>query len=85
MCHIAFSQNTFGQRAFVIVQANDVFFYCALGDQPIDGDRTKLPDAVCATHCLILGGGVPPRVGDDHVVGCGQIEAESACFEADQE
>ena len=57
----------------------------ALGHQPVDGDRPRLADAMRAAHRLILGRGVPPRVGDHHVVGGGQVEPEAAGLEADQE
>ena len=36
-------------------------------------------------HGLVFGGRVPPRVGDDHVVGGGQVQAEAAGLQADQE
>ena len=38
-----------------------------------------------AAHRLVLGGRVPPRVGDDHVVGRREVETEAAGLQADQE
>ena len=36
-------------------------------------------------HGLVFDGRVPPRVDDDHVVGRGQVQAEAAGLQADQE
>ncbi len=55
------------------------------GDQPIDGDGAGLADAVGAVGGLVFGGGVPPGVEMDDVVGPGQVEAGAARFEGDEE
>jgi len=70
-----FAQNTFGQCAFIAVQADDVLFHRALQYQTIYRDRVQLPHAVGAPHSLVFGGRISPRVGDDRVIGGGQIEA----------
>ncbi len=38
-----------------------------------------------APERLILGRRIPPRIGDHHVIGGGQVEAEAAGLQADQE
>lgn len=68
-----------------MVQIDDPFLDGATGDQPVDGHRPLLADAVRATHRLVFSGRVPPRVGNHHVIGGGQVETEAAGFEADQE
>ena len=40
-----------------------------------------LPDAVRAIGGLILDGGVPPRVEQEHVIGGGEVEAGAAGLE----
>src|SRR5699024_6117644 len=57
----------------------------ALGDVAVDHDRLRLPDPVGAVDGLILGGGVPPRVHEEDVVRLGEVEAEAAGLEADEE
>jgi hypothetical protein len=80
----AFGEDAFRERPLFVVQADDAFLDSALGDQAIYGDRPQLPDAVCSAHGLVFGSRVPPRVGDDHIVGSGQVEAKTTGFEADQ-
>ena len=47
--------------------------------------RPQLSDAVRAAQRLVFGGRVPPRVDDQQLVGRGEIEAEAARLQADQE
>ncbi len=56
-----------------------------VGDEPVDHDAAVLADAVGAVDGLRLGGRVPPRVEQEHVVGLGQGETEPARLEADEE
>ena len=44
-----------------------------------------LTDAVGAVTGLILDGGIPPRVEMDHIVGCGEVKAQSTSLETDEE
>ena len=44
-----------------------------------------LADAVNTVHGLLLGGRVPPRIHDEHVVRLGQVQAETAGLERNQE
>ena len=55
------------------------------GDHPVDVDRAGLADAVGAVDGLGLGGGVPPRVEHEHVVGLGEGEPEPTRLERDEE
>ena len=81
----AFVQNALGKRAFLVVQLDDALLDATLADQAIDGHRSQLPDAMRPTHGLVFGGRVPPWVGNDHVIGSGQVEPEATGFQADQE
>jgi len=68
-----------------VVKRNDALFDGAGRHQPVHRHRPLLADAVRATHGLVFGGRVPPRVGDDHVVGGRQVQTEAAGLEADEE
>jgi len=78
-------QDAVGQAALVVVQGHDTFFDRAGRDEPVHGHRTLLADAVRAAHGLVFGGGVPPGVDDQHVVCRGQVQAEAAGLQADEE
>ena len=74
--------------------ASSAFFSCsarifssmrAADDQLVDEDRLVLADAVGAVGGLVLDRRVPPRVVVDDGVGGGQVEADAAGLEADQE
>src|SRR5690606_22174529 len=67
-----------GELALVVVQAADALLDRAGGHQPVHRHRPLLPDAVRAAHRLVFGGRVPPRVGNHHVVGRGQVQAVAA-------
>ena len=54
-------------------------------DQAVGEDLLGLADAVGAVDGLRLDGGVPPGVEQVDVVGGGQVQAEAAGLEADQE
>ena len=56
----------------------------SFGDQAVDHHRPVLADAVRAVGGLVLDGGVPPRVDQEHVVGGGEVEAGAAGLERDQ-
>jgi len=78
-------QQIVGEVAFGGVECQDAFFDGALGDQPVDGDRALLADAVGAVAGLVFHRGVPPGVHVDHIVGGGEVQAEAAGAQADQE
>ena len=44
-----------------------------------------LADAVNTVHRLLLGGRVPPRIHDEHVVRLGQVQTEAASLERNEE
>ena len=71
--------------ALALLQRDDLLLDGARRDQPVDDDRAGLPDAVRAVDGLGLGGGVPPRVEEEDVVGLGEVEPEAAGLEADEE
>lgn len=54
-------------------------------DQSVHQDGVGLSDAVGAVDGLGLGRGVPPGIEHETVIGLGEVESESAGFEADQE
>jgi hypothetical protein len=66
------------------VQADDLFFNGVSGNQPVDGHRPFLADAVRPVRGLVLHRRVPPGVHVDDVVGRRQVEAQAAGFEADE-
>ena len=66
-------------------ERDDLLFDGVAGDQPVDHDVAGLADAVGAVDGLGLGGRVPPRVEQEAVVGLGEVQAEAAGLEADQE
>ena len=79
------SSRLLARSRFVLVQLDDLFFDGVARHQPVDGHRALLADAVGAVGGLVFDGRVPPRVHVDHVVGGGQVEAQAAGLEADQE
>ncbi len=66
-------------------RARDLLLDRVARDHPVDHHRAGLADAVGAVDRLGLGGGVPPRVEQEAVVGLGEVQAEPARLEADQE
>ena len=74
-----------GELAFVLLEGDDFFFDRVLGDEAAGVDSPGLADAVGAVDGLLLDGGVPPGVEEEDVVGGGEVEAEAAGFEADEE
>ena len=74
-----------GQALLLPVELDDLFFDRVLGDESIHGDGALLADAVGAVGRLRFHRGVPPRVEVNHVVGGGEVQAEAAGFEADEE
>ena len=82
---VAARKERIGQIAFGFVEAQDFLLDGVARNQVIDGHVLVLPDAVGAVGGLLLDGGIPPRVQVDDVVGVGQVEAQSAGFQADEE
>lgn len=67
------------------MECENLLFDGVLGDESVDGHGALLSDSVGSVGCLIFHGGVPPRIHVDDVVGGGQVETGSTCFEGDQE
>ena len=67
-----------------MVKGDDFFFQRPLCNQTIDGHRAMLTNVMRTASSLIFGGGVPPRVGYDHIIGCCEVEPKTTRFEADQ-
>ena len=68
-----------------LLELEDLLLDGVPGDQAVGEDGAGLADAVGAVDGLGLDGGVPPGVEQEDVVGGGQVEAEAAGLEADQE
>ena len=64
---------------------SSIFSSMVSGDQLVDEHRLVLADAVGAVGGLILDGRIPPGIIVDHRVGGGEVEADAAGFQADQE
>jgi len=71
-------------RVFLL-QPQDFILDCVAGDQLVGSDDTCLPDAMGAVGGLRLDRGIPPRIEMDHGVGGGEIQADAASFQTDQE
>ena len=56
----------------------NAFFDCVLRDQPMDDNGARLSDAMRPVRGLIFHRRVPPRVHQEDVIGCCQIEPGSA-------
>jgi hypothetical protein len=78
-------ENPRDQIPFGVVQFEDFLFDGTLRDDAIDDDRFGLSDAVRSVGSLIFHGRIPPRVHVDDVIGGGQIQTGTACFEGDEE
>jgi len=74
-----------GQSLFARLHVEDLFLDRAGGHEPVNEDRLRLADPVGAVHCLTLDRRVPPRIIEDHRVGLGQGQADTARLEAEQE
>ena len=60
----------------------------AATDIAFQTSRSKAPNSLApigAAHGLVFGGGIPPGVDDQHVVGGSQIQAEATGLQADEE
>lgn len=67
------------------LKAEDGLFHRAFGDETVDEDSLGLSDTMGAVHRLALDCRVPPWVIEDHGVGGSQRQADTPCFQADQE
>ena len=81
----AAADDGFGQVRFLGEQAVDALFDGADGDEFVDLYFALLADAVGAVGGLVFDGGVPPAVEMEHVAGGGQIEAEPAGSQREDE
>ena len=82
--HVGAVEEAVGQCPFCLVQGHYFFFDRVPGDQPVNGNRPFLTDPVGAVGCLVLHGRVPPGIHVDDVIGGGQVQPESAGFQADE-
>ena len=73
------------QFLFTFLQLQDLFFDGVTGDEFINENGFILADAVGAVSGLHFDGRIPPRVQMDNVIGGGQVQADPAGFQADQE
>ena len=48
----------------------------------MDEDGLRLPDTMSPIEGLLLDGGVPPGIEEEHVIGGGEIEPRASCLEA---
>src|SRR5215210_874443 len=74
-----------GEGSLAGLELEDLFFDGVAGDEAVGEDGAGLADAVGAVDGLGFDGGVPPRVEEVDVVGGGEVEAEAAGFQADEE
>ena len=83
--HFGAFKEAVGEGAFLLVELDDFFFDRVFCDNSVDGDGAFLAHAVGAIGGLIFHGGVPPGIHVDDIIGGGEVESGSACFEADEE
>ena len=74
-----------GQISLGLVKAQNLLLDGVLRDEVIDGDVLALTKAIGTIGGLLLDSRVPPRVEMDDIVGPCQVQAQSACFQADEE
>ena len=70
--------------ALAAMEVHDLLFDRTFRDQPVDGHRSRLTDAVGTIRGLVLHCGIPPRVHVDDVVRGGQVQAEAARLERNE-
>src|SRR5687768_8015433 len=56
-----------------------------LGNEPVNGDGTLLPQAMGAVGGLILHSRIPPGIHMKHIIRCREVQANAAGSEANQE
>ena len=71
--------------AFAVLEVEDLFLDGAAGDELVTGDNVLLADAMGAVGGLAFNGGIPPGIEMDDGIGAGEVEADAAGFEADEE
>jgi hypothetical protein len=74
-----------GEFGFFLLQGEDFFLDAARHHQLVNEYLPGLADAVGAVGGLVFHRGIPPRIVVDDGVGGGEVEADAACLEADQE
>ena len=71
--------------ASVCLQLGDLLLDRVPRDQAVGEDVPRLADAVRAVDRLRFDGRIPPRIEQEDVVGGGEVQAEAAGLQADQE
>jgi hypothetical protein len=74
-----------GEVAFGFLELEDFFLDGVAGDEAVGEDLAGLADAVGAVDGLGFDSGIPPGVEQEDVIGGGEVKAEAAGFEADEE
>ena len=73
------------ELALARLERHDLLLDGVRRDEPVDHHLLRLADAMRPVDGLRLARRVPPRVEQEHVVGLGQVQPESARLQADQE
>ena len=74
-----------GEVALALLELEDLLLDGVAADQAVGEDVLGLADPVRAVDGLGFDGGVPPGVEQVDIFGGGQVQAEAAGLEADQE
>src|SRR2546423_15499184 len=77
---VFFRNDGVGEGAFVVLEEEDLFFDRVARDKAIREDAAGLTDAVGAIDGLRFGGGVPPWIEQEYILGGGEIETEASGF-----
>jgi hypothetical protein len=80
-----FADDGGGEVAFGLLEEENFFLDGVAGDEAVGEDGFGLTDAVGTVDGLGFDGGVPPWVEEEDVVGGGEVEADAAGFEGDEE
>lgn len=66
------------------MQSQNLLFYRTGRNESIDRYRALLTNAVGAVAGLVFDGRIPPRIQMNHIVGSGEVEAQSSGFQTDE-
>ena len=68
-----------------LLQLQYFLFDRVAGNQAIGKNLALLTDAMRAVYSLSLDSGVPPRVENEDIVGCGEVQTHAPSLQADKE
>ena len=73
------------ESRFLLLQLKNFFFNGILGNHFVHMDLPGLTNTVRSVNRLLLNGWIPPGIEEDAVIRRGEIDANAAGFQADEE